>query len=186
MSLVKSVSKIYFFRLLSLVVGFGSMLVVIPYITSDAETYAIYAVISSLSLFLSYGDFGFLSACQKFCTEAVARDSISEETKYIGFTIKVLLSVFAIFSLVMLFFAANPSVIFSDLTYVNSKFASHMFVVVAVFMPIQIILQRIIFIVLASRLKDYLFTRIDTLFNYCLSILFLQYLFHVVVVLLGY
>lgn len=165
MSLARSVSNIYFFRLLSLVVGFGSMLVVIPYITSDAEMYAIYAVISSLSLFLSYGDLGFLSACQKFCTEAVARDSISEEAKYIGFTIKVLLSVFAIFSLVMLFFAANPSVIFSDLSYVNYKFASNMFVVVAVFMPIQIILQRIIFIVLASRLKDYLFTRIDTLFN---------------------
>lgn len=165
MDQAKSILKIYVFRLLSMTVGFASMIVVVPYLASDPEQYAIFAVISSLCLFLSYGDLGFLSASQKFCTEAVAKGSVSDESSYIGFTIKLLFSVFTVFAVAMLFFAANPEMLIKDMSDKNIDFASNMLTVAAFLVPIQIILQRFVYLVLSSRLKDYLFTRVDTVFG---------------------
>ena len=162
---MSNILKIYLYRMLGIIVGFGSMLFVLPWITSSQDEYAIYALSISLCLFLTYGDLGFLAAGQKYCSEAVGRDSIPEELTYLGFIIALLLSIFSLFSIGMLLLAKNPSIIFSSIDNSLSILASKMFITIAILMPIQVIFQRVIYLILSSRLKDYLFSRIDTLFN---------------------
>jgi len=165
MSTFSRVSKIYFYRLLSLLVGFGSMLIVLPLLSNDVSKYAIYAISSSLCIFLTYGDFGFIAACQKYCAEAVGRNSVVEESEYLGFTLSLLIAVFSIFSLMMALLALNPAIIIPELDQENSNFASKIFLATGLLMPIQVICQRLIYLILSTRLKDYLFSRIDMLVN---------------------
>lgn len=162
---MNNILKIYFYRMLGIIVGFGSMLFVLPWITSNQDEYAIYALSVSLCLFLTYGDLGFLAAGQKYCSEAVGRNSITEELTYLGFIIALLLSIFSLFLIGMLSLATNPSIIFSSIDEPLSLLASKMFITIAILMPIQVIFQRVIYLILSSRLKDYLFSRVDTFFN---------------------
>ena len=148
-----------------MLVGFGSMLIVLPLLSSDVSKYAIYAVSSSLCIFLTYGDFGFLAACQKYCSEAVGRNSISEESKYLGFSASLLIATFSIFSLIMVLVAFNPTVIIPELDEESFDFASKIFLITGLLMPVQVVLQRLIYLILSSRLKDYLFSRVDMLVN---------------------
>ena len=141
------------------------MLVVLPLISSDATKYAVYAITMSLCMFLTYGDFGFLSACQKYCAEAVGKNSISEESEYLGFTIILLLVVFCLFSLMMVLASFYPQIIIPELDEQDSRFASKMFLVTGLLMPVQVICQRFIFLILTTRLKDYMFSRVDILAN---------------------
>jgi O-antigen/teichoic acid export membrane protein len=159
------VLKIYFYRMLSLLVGFASLLIVLPLLSSDVGKYAIYAISMSLCIFLTYGDFGFLAACQKYCAEAVGRNSVSEESKYLGFTVSLLMVAFSIFSLVMFLVALHPEIIIPELDEEGSRFASKMFLTIGLLMPIQVICQRLIYLILSVRLKDYLFSRVDVLVN---------------------
>lgn len=165
MNISSQILKIYFYRILSLIVGFGSMLVVLPLISYDVSKYAIYAVTMSLCLFLTYGDFGFLSACQKYCAEAVGKNAISEESEYLGFTMVLLLVVFCLFSFLMVLASFYPQIIIPELEEKELRFASKMFLITGILMPIQVICQRLIFLILTTRLKDYIFSRVDIFAN---------------------
>ena len=77
----------YFWQTISIVLGFLSMFIVTPYITSNPSTYGIYMVCMSITVFLSYADLGFLGAGQKFAAEYYAKGDRDSEVKIIGFSI---------------------------------------------------------------------------------------------------
>lgn len=78
--------KIYLWRSISIISGFLSLLIVVPHLSDNAELYGIYSFCVAFTLYLNYGDFGFLGAGQKYAAEAYARGNHDEEIKILGFT----------------------------------------------------------------------------------------------------
>jgi len=71
--------KIYTWRLLSLISGFLSLIIVIPHLSTQQDLYGIYAFCITFALYLSYSDIGFISAGQKFAAEELAKNNQTEE-----------------------------------------------------------------------------------------------------------
>lgn len=65
-SYTKNYIKIDFLQILSILLGFVSMFIVVPYLSSDQTTYGIYSVCISVTIFLSYAYLYFLGAGQKY------------------------------------------------------------------------------------------------------------------------
>ena len=94
----KNFLKIYLWQGLSFILMFLSMFIVVPIISADKAIYGVYTVCSSLSIFLSYADLGFLGAGQKFAAEFFAKKDIKNEIRVIGFTAFILLICLLLFS----------------------------------------------------------------------------------------
>ena len=118
----KDISNIYIYRVLGVFVNFGSMFIVVPFLASDPESYAIYAFAMSLSFFLTYGDLGFVGAAQKYCAEAVGRGRLEQELEYVGFMVAVLGIVAGLFASLMIMAAFNPQVLLPQLDQKHVKY----------------------------------------------------------------
>ena len=78
-SYIRNYFNIYLFKGISIILGFVSMFIVLPYLTSNQELYGIYAICTSLTIYFSYADLGFGSAGQKFAVERyVQKDNDGE------------------------------------------------------------------------------------------------------------
>ena len=161
----KSYIKIYFWRFISIISGFLSLLIVIPHLSNNVELYGIYSFCISFTLYLSYADIGFLSAGQKYASEAFAKGDRKEETEILGFTGAVLLLMIAPFSLAMIFFSFYPEMVLSDLSEAGAKISGNIFLIIGVILPFQIIIQRLVQSILIIRIKDYISLRIDVVSN---------------------
>ena len=161
MSDLTNIKNIYIYKVLALIVSFGSVFVVVPFLGEDSAAYAIYAFSVSICLFLTYGDFGFLGAAQKYCAEEVGRGQLKSELKYIGFSLAILVTVGAIFSVSMFLAAYEPTLLLPLIEPNYLQLASRLFLVIAIFMPLQVVLQRFVMLVLASRLREYIAIRFD-------------------------
>ena len=83
-----------------MVLNFGSMFIVLPYLTLDTTVYGVYTLCVSFSIFLSYADLGFVGAGQKYAAECFARDEVEEEINIIGFAGFILLVFLVLLSFV--------------------------------------------------------------------------------------
>jgi O-antigen/teichoic acid export membrane protein len=99
--------KIYATQSLSMLLGFMSLFVVVPYLSADKITYGIYTVCVSISIFLSYADLGFLGAGMKYAAECYSREEKEKEIALIGFTHFILLIFVLLLCGVFLFFSFN-------------------------------------------------------------------------------
>lgn len=161
----KNYLKIYFWRSLSLISGFLSLLIVIPHLSNNQELFGIYAFCISFSLYLTYADIGFLGAGQKYAAEEFARGNRSEEIKILGFTGAILLLMVLPFSIAMIYFSFHPEKVINDLSIDGQKIAGHIFLIIGVLSPFQVIIQRLVQSILIIRIKDYISLRIDIAFN---------------------
>lgn len=157
--------RIYLMQALSVLVGFASVFVVVPNISSDPSIYGIYSVCTSITIFLSYADLGFLGAGVKFAAEYYARDERNKELGVIGFTHFIFLIVVILISLVFLILSYNPSWLIKDITGVQESGIAHrLLFILAVFSPI-VVIQRMMQIVFSIRLQEYKVQRVITLGN---------------------
>ncbi len=162
---MSSILKIYMWQIMSLITGFATLFIVIPFISSNPHLYGIYAVVISLTLFLTYADLGFLTAAVKYASEYVATGNRDGEVKTLGFATSVLLLFVLLMMLVVLVFAYQPNLLIKDLTDpVSSKVASNLLLIFCFSAPI-IVLQRSVQLIYNIRLKDYVYQRVFTLFN---------------------
>lgn len=164
-SYLKNYLKIYFWRSLSIVSGFLSLLIVVPHLSNNQELYGIYAFCISFTLYLSYADIGFLGAGQKYAAEEFAKGNRNEEIKILGFTGAILLIMVLPFSIAMIYFSFNPQRIINDLSGEGQKIAGNIFLIIGVLSPFQVIIQRLVQSILIIRIKDYISLRIDIAFN---------------------
>jgi O-antigen/teichoic acid export membrane protein len=164
-SFKSQVVNIYIWRLLSLLSGFFSLIVVIPHLSLNQELYGIYTFCMAFNLYLTYADIGFLSAGQKYAAEEYAKGNIETEITYLGFTGFVLLCMVLPFSITMVFLSFHPEFVLSDLSLENKEIARKFLLLIGVMSPIQVILQRLTQSILIIRIKDYISLRIEIVFN---------------------
>ena len=160
----KNYFKIYFWQAISVLLGFASLFIVVPYLSSDKTLYGIYSVCTSLTIFLSYADLGFLSSGLKYAAEYYIRGEKKEEIKVIGFTAFLMLVVFLLIDCVFLFLGFNPTILIPELRNnpENYKVAQTLIFLLVAGCPL-IICQRVLSIVFAIRVEDYKFQRINIL-----------------------
>ncbi|MGL2988126.1 lipopolysaccharide biosynthesis protein [Flavobacterium sp. RSSA_27] len=159
----KNYLKIYFFQILSIVLGFASLFVVVPFLSSDKVIYGIYTVCVSITIFLSYADLGFLGAGMKYAAESYSRGERDAELEIIGFTHFVLFVFLVFLIFIFLYLSLNPEFLIADIKPgLQSNIASDLLLILAVFSP-TIILQRILQMIFGIRLQDFLLQKINIL-----------------------
>ena len=118
---LKNDKKIYFWKILSIISGFLSLLIVVPNLTNDIELYGIYSLCISFTLYLSYADIGFLNSGQKYAAEAYATGKRKDEVQTLGFTTAILLLMMFPFTIAMFVCYLNPGLLISNLSgYFNN------------------------------------------------------------------
>lgn len=147
--------KIYFAQVLQLILGFISLFIVAPYLTNDRSIYGIYFVCTSLSIFMTYADFGFLNSGQKYSAIYVSRNDFVNENRIQGFTIFILAIFLFLLSVSFLFFSFSPTLVISKLDNYQFKIASNLFFILALSTPI-VLFQRLIQLIYGARLKEYI------------------------------
>lgn len=156
--------KIYLWKILGLISGFASMLIVIPRLTKDQNIYGIYAICVSLSVYLSYADIGFLSAGQKYAAEHYAKKDTISEVKVLAFVHFVLFLFVLIFATTVFGLSFKPSVLFNNFSPENTITASRILLILA-FSSFIVVLQRFSQAVFTIRIEDYVYQRIEVVFN---------------------
>lgn len=154
-SYTRNYIKIYAFQCISILLGFASLFVVVPFLSSDQTIYGIYSVCISVNIFLSYADLGFLGAAQKYAAESFSRNEMKEETRLIGFSHFILLIMVLVLSCIFLLLSYNPSWLIHDISgEENIRIASSLLLILAVSAPITVF-QRLLQMIFSIRLLDF-------------------------------
>lgn len=165
MSYTKNYIYIYISQFISILVGFASIFIVVPYISADPSIYGIYSICTSITVFLSYADFGFLGAGAKFAAEHYARGEKEKEIEVLGFTHFVFLLVVIILSTIFGVLSYNPTLLIKDIQLgTEMQIARLLLLILAISSPV-VVFQRMMQIVFSTRLQDFKVQRIITLGN---------------------
>lgn len=146
----------YAWQILSILLGFLSLFIVIPFLSSDKILYGVYSVCTSLTIFFSYADIGFISAGLKYAAEYYSKKEIHEEINIIGFVSFIMLTFFSIVSLGLIYCSMLPNLLLPELIKGSSLFltARYLLLILALSCPI-IICQRILTMIYSIRVEDY-------------------------------
>ena len=173
---MKQIIKIYLWQFISLLFNFAAIFVVTPYLSSNHTLYGIYTLVVAANMFLSYADFGFLGAGMKFASECYAQKDLKQEIKIIGFTAFIFLVFVLVFALGMLVLSFWPEILIKNLgDSKEGSIASNLILILALFCPV-FVMQRIVQMIFAIRLRDYVFQKIIIVSN-VIKILFVILIF---------
>lgn len=152
----------YFWQFLSILLGFVSLFVVVPYLSSDKVLYGIYSVCTSLTIFFSYADLGFISAGVKYAAEYFIQGDKEKEIKIIGFVSFMMIMTFLVVSLIIIVCAIYPRLLISELQEGSAQFflARWLLAILAMSCPV-IIGQRVLSMVFTIRVEDYKYQRLS-------------------------
>jgi len=157
--------KIYLWQFISILFNFAAIFVVTPYLSSNQTIFGIYTLIVAAYMFLAYADFGFLGAGMKFASECYAQQNLKQEIKIIGFTAFIFLLFTLIYALGVLFLSFRPEILVKNLGNNEERsVARNLLLILALFCPV-FVMQRIVQIIFAVRLRDYIFQRIFIVAN---------------------
>lgn len=145
--------------------NFAAIFVVTPFISSNPSLFGIYSVVVAAYFFISYADFGFLSAGMKYAAESYAQKNLTDEIEVIGFAGMIFLIFACLYSIGIFFIAFNPTVLFSGASSLEELLvAKQLLILLALTCPILVI-QRVIQIIHGVRMMDYKFQRVLVLSN---------------------
>lgn len=165
LSYSKNYVSIYFWQGLSILLGFLSLFVIVPYLSSDKSLYGVYSVCISVTVFLSYADLGFLSAGQKYASEAYSRDESDQEIRLIGFSHFILLFFVLLIAGFFLYLSFSPEILIKDIQPgEQTQISSSLLQILAIFAPV-IVIQRTLQTIFSIRLQEYKLQRLTILGN---------------------
>ncbi len=164
-SYTKNYIKIYIWQGASILLGFLSLFIVTPKLTSVPAIYGIYSICVSVTFFLTYADIGFVGAGYKYVSEQFAINDLKGEIRIIGFVSFILFVFVFSFSVVILAFALNPHMLIKNLNDPREiAVASKLLLTLSLFSP-TVILQKLCQIVFGIRLEDFIYQRLSILVN---------------------
>lgn len=153
--------KVYLWQCLSITLNFLSMFVVIPQISSRPSMFGIYSICISITIFVSYADFGFMSSGFRYASESFAKNDLKREIQIVGFVSFILFVFVMVYALAVSIMAMHPEILIGNLTDPREvSAASALLAWLAVFSPV-IVLQRMLQIVYGVRIEDYIYQRIN-------------------------
>jgi O-antigen/teichoic acid export membrane protein len=154
-SYTKNYMRIYSTQILSMLLGFVSLFVVVPYLSADKITYGIYSVCISITIFLSYADLGFLSAGMKYAAECFSKGEKEKEISLVGFTHFILLVFVLILCGIFLFLSFNPDLLIRNIEQgVQRDIAHKLLLILAISSPL-VVFQRMLQMIFSIRLQEY-------------------------------
>ncbi|HEY8928036.1 MAG TPA: hypothetical protein VIM55_02510 [Mucilaginibacter sp.] len=160
-----NIIKIYFWQLVSLLFNFAAVFIVTPYLTSQPVLYGIYTLVSSANIFLAYADFGFLGAGMKFAAESYAQKDLKQEIRIIGFTGFIFMLFVCVYALSVLYISFKPELLIKNLhSETEREISKNLLLILAGSAPV-FMLQRVLQIIFAVRLQDYVFQKILIMAN---------------------
>lgn len=156
----KNFVKIYFYQVLSIVLGFASLFIVIPFMSSNQTMYGIYSVCISITVFLAYADLGFLGAGMKYAAESYSNGNRKNEIELIGFSHFILFLFVMILSGIFIYLSYYPNLLIKGIeNKIQINIAHNLLLILAIFSP-TIVLQRAIQMIFGIRLHDYILQRV--------------------------
>lgn len=157
----KNYAKIYIWQAISILLGFASLFVVVPFISSNKILFGVYSVCTSLTIFFSYADLGFLSVCVKYASECFVRNEKDNEIKVVGFTTFIMGAIFMIIALGVVILAIFPQLLIPELTIGSDMYniTRSLLMILAISCPI-IICQRILDVIYSVRVENFKYQRI--------------------------
>lgn len=157
----KNYIKIYIWQTISVLLGFAALFVVVPYISSNKTIYGVYSVCTSLTIFFSYADLGFLSSGVKYAAEYYIKGLHQEEVRIIGFTSYIMVSVFAVLALGIIILGFFPKLLIPELINGSDlmSIARWLLFILAFSCPV-LIGQRLLNLIFTIRVEDYKFQRL--------------------------
>lgn len=151
----KQYFSILFWKSMVYVMGVFSLLIITPHLASQPKIFGIYAFCSSIIIFFSYADLGFIIAARKFAAEYIAKKQLKQEIAVTAFSCLIFLLFSIPISIAILYFSFHPGILINDLVDKQEKeIASSLLLILSCSFPI-IILQRVIQIIYSVRLEDY-------------------------------
>lgn len=157
--------KIYFWQGISILLNFLSLFIVTPKLTSQPIIYGTYMVCISATIFLSYADLGFVSACYKYASEFFGAGNKVSEIKVTGFGAFILFIFVCFISLGFLLLSLHPDWLFSNFKSAEEiKIASALFLILSLF-SFNIVFQRVLQVIFGIRLEDYAYQRINIIIS---------------------
>ena len=156
--------RTYVVQTLSIIVGFVSLLIVIPAISTNKPIYGVYAICTSIVVFLSYADIGFLTAGAKYAAEYFAKGEKKREMEVVGFSCAVLLSIVFIIFVSFAFLSFNPELLISQLSVEQKNVASRLLLILACSTPVLGLL-RVTQVIYSIRVIDYEFQFVQLIAN---------------------
>ncbi len=162
----KNYFKIYFWQIISVLLGFAALFVVVPYISSNKTIYGIYSVCTSLTIFFAYADLGFLSSGVKYAAEYYIKGQHKEEMRIIGFTSFIMVTVFAILAISIIVLGFFPELLIPELEKGSDpmQIARWLLFTLAFSCPIMIG-QRLLSLIFTIRVEDYKLATISKPFS---------------------
>ena len=151
----------YIWQALSIITGFLSLFVVVPYLSTNKVIYGVYSLCTSLTVFFSYADLGFLNSARKYGAEYYVQGRTRDEMKVIGFVTFLMLLVFATLAVILAVFAVSPTILMPELESGTEEYnvASQLLIILA-FSSIIIFCQRILSVIYSIRVEEYKIQRL--------------------------
>ncbi len=157
--------KIYLWQGLSIATSFLSMFVVVPQISSRPTLFGIYSICMSVTVFVTYADFGFMSSGFRYANESFANNDRQREVATVGFVSFILSMFVLVYALGVIAVAVHPQYLIANLAdAAEASIASMLLVWLAVFSP-MIVVQRMLQLIYGVRIEDYIYQRINTTSN---------------------
>ncbi len=151
--------NIYLFQGISIILGFVSLFIVLPFLTSNKELFGIYSICTSLTIYFSYADLGFGGAGQKFAVECYVQNDHEGEVRIVGFTSFVYILFMSFIAFLIIVIAVNPNYFLKGISAHNVQIARSLLLILACSAPV-IALNRILGMIYSIRLDDYKYQRI--------------------------
>lgn len=159
-SYTKNYIRIYFWKLISIILNLLALFIVIPRLSSSPTIFGIYSVCISVAIYLSHADIGFLKAGVKYATEYFAQNNRKKEQEYLGFSLFVLALFVFLIAAAFLFLSFFPDLLIKDLNPGTDWVIASRLLLIQGFFSLNVILQRFVDSVFGIRLESYISQRI--------------------------
>jgi O-antigen/teichoic acid export membrane protein len=155
----------YLWQGLTAATSLFSMFVVLPLLSSQPTIFGVYSLCMSLSIFLTYADFGFANAGFRYASQSFVAADLKREAQTIGFVSFMLLIFVFLYAAAVCILALRPGWLIADISNEREAATAKSLLLALAFFSPTIVLQRMLQIIFGIRVEDYVYQRLFIIGN---------------------